>query len=93
MESVQSNLEFLSKTKGEITGIPTGWYEFDKLTSGLHENQLIILAARPAMGKTAFALNLATYVATHADKTVAIFFILIMMFICHTATRYKRQLL
>lgn len=70
---VQNNLEFLSKTKGEITGIPTGWYEFDKLTSGLHENQLIILAARPAMGKTAFALNLASYVTTHTDKSVAIF--------------------
>ena len=70
---VQSNLEFLSKTKGEITGIPTGWYELDKLTSGLHENQLIILAARPAMGKTAFALNLASYVTTHTDKSVAIF--------------------
>ncbi len=70
---VQSNLEFLSKTKGEITGIPTGWYELDKLTSGLHENQLIILAARPAMGKTAFALNLASYVTTHTNKSVAIF--------------------
>jgi len=70
---VQTNLEFLSKTKGEITGIPTGWYELDKLTSGLHENQLIILAARPAMGKTAFALNLASYVTTHTNKSVAIF--------------------
>ena len=70
---VQNNLEFLSKTKGEITGIPTGWYELDKLTSGLHENQLIILAARPAMGKTAFALNLASYVTTHTNKSVAIF--------------------
>ena len=73
LNEVQDNLETLSKSKGEITGIPTGWYEFDKLTSGLHENQLIILAARPAMGKTAFALNLATHVATHTNKTVAIF--------------------
>lgn len=73
LNDVQLNLEKLAASKGEITGIPTGWYEFDKLTSGLHENQLIILAARPAMGKTAFALNLATYVATHTDKTVAIF--------------------
>lgn len=70
---VQKNLEKLSESKGEITGIPTGWYELDKLTSGLHENQLIILAARPAMGKTAFALNLATNVAVNTDKTVAIF--------------------
>ncbi len=73
LDEVQTNLEQLSKSKGEITGVPTGWYEFDKLTSGLHENQLIILAARPAMGKTAFALNLATHVATHTNKTVAIF--------------------
>lgn len=73
LNEVQTNLEKLSTSKGDITGIPTGWYEFDKLTSGLHENQLIILAARPAMGKTAFALNLATYVATHTSKTVAIF--------------------
>lgn len=73
LDEVQANLESLFQNKGDITGVPTGWYEFDKLTSGLHENQLIILAARPAMGKTAFALNLATYVATHAKKTVAIF--------------------
>lgn len=70
---VQTNLEKLASTKGDITGIPTGWYELDKLTSGLHENQLIILAARPAMGKTALALNLATNVAINTDKTVAIF--------------------
>ena len=70
---VQKNLEKLAETKGEVTGIPTGWYELDKMTSGFHENQLIILAARPAMGKTAFALNLATNVAIKAKKTVAIF--------------------
>ncbi len=73
LTEVETNLEFLSKNKNKITGIPTGWVELDKLTSGLHNNQLIILAARPAMGKTAFALNLATYVSTHTDKTVAIF--------------------
>lgn len=73
LNDVQINLEKLSKNKGDITGIPTGWYELDKLTSGFHENQLIILAARPAMGKTAFALNLATNVAINTDKTVAIF--------------------
>ena len=73
LNAVQINLEKLAQSKGEITGIPTGWYELDKITSGLHENQLIILAARPAMGKTAFALNLATNVAINTDKTVAIF--------------------
>lgn len=73
LNSVQTNLEKLATTKGEVTGLPTGLYELDKLTSGLHENQLIILAARPAMGKTALALNLATHVGINTDKTVAIF--------------------
>ena len=70
---VQKNLQTLAETKGDITGIPTGWIDLDKITSGLHENQLIIIGARPAMGKTAFALNLATNVATSTGKTVALF--------------------
>ncbi len=63
----------MSKNKGQINGLETGWYDFDKLTTGLHPNELIIIAARPAMGKTAFALNLATHVAMTQDKTVALF--------------------
>ena len=70
---VQKNLQSLAETKGDITGLATGWTDFDKMTSGLHENQFIIIAARPAMGKTAFALNLATNVATSSKKTVAVF--------------------
>ena len=73
VNNVQRNLQILAETKGDITGIATGWADFDKMTSGLHENQLIILAARPAIGKTAFALNLATNVAIDSGKTVAIF--------------------
>ncbi len=69
----QKNLETLSKSNSEITGIATGWYDIDKLTTGLHENQLIIVAARPSMGKTAWALNLATNVATTFSKPVALF--------------------
>ncbi len=69
----QSDIETLSKQKNEITGIPTGFYDLDKVTSGLHENELIIIAARPAMGKTTFALNLATNIALNTDKTVAVF--------------------
>ena len=69
----QSDLEKLSENKNEITGVATGFYEFDKITSGLHENELIILAARPGMGKTAFALNIATNVAKNTKKAVAIF--------------------
>ena len=69
----QENLEKLCNQKGEITGLATGFYEIDKLTAGLHENELIIIAARPAMGKTAFALNIATNVAKTTNKAVALF--------------------
>jgi len=69
----QSDLEKLAAKKGELTGLPSGFYDLDKLTSGFHENELIIIAARPAMGKTAFALNIATHIAMHADKAVALF--------------------
>ncbi|WP_353989673.1 replicative DNA helicase [Pediococcus argentinicus] len=57
----------------DITGLPTGFRELDKITTGLHEDELIILAARPAVGKTAFALNIAQNVGTKTDKSVAIF--------------------
>ncbi len=73
LAKTQSDLERLSENKGEITGLATGWYDFDKLTTGLHPNEFIIIAARPAMGKTAFALNLATHVAMEQDKAVALF--------------------
>ena len=73
MKRAQENLVQLSELKGDVTGLPTGWTDIDKITSGFHENELIIIAARPAMGKTVFACNLATYIATHTDKTVALF--------------------
>ena len=73
LAKTQSDLERLSESKGEITGLATGWYDFDKLTTGLHANEFIIIAARPAMGKTAFALNLATNIAMNQDKSVAVF--------------------
>ena len=69
----QANLEKLSELGSEITGLATGFTELDRLTSGLQPNQFIIIAARPAMGKTAFALNLATYTAMHGKKSVALF--------------------
>ena len=73
MRSTQQELERLAKNQNEITGIPSGFYDLDKLTSGFHPNELIILAARPAMGKTAFGLNLAVNAAQKTDKAVAIF--------------------
>ena len=73
LAKTQADLERLSENKGEITGLSTGWYDLDKLTTGLHANEFIIIAARPAMGKTAFALNLATHVAMTQPKSVALF--------------------
>ena len=73
MKSTQARLEDLAKNDKDITGIATGFYDFDKLTSGLHENELIIVAARPAMGKTAFAVNLAVNAAINSKKNVALF--------------------
>ena len=69
----QKNIEKLSQTHGEITGLPTGFYDLDKKTSGLHAHELIILAARPGMGKTAVGLNIATNIAINAKKVVALF--------------------
>lgn len=69
----QSDLEKLSQTKNEITGIATGFYDLDRITSGLHENELIIIAARPGMGKTAFALNLLVNMSINSNKPVALF--------------------
>ncbi|MGV3007221.1 replicative DNA helicase [Streptococcus pluranimalium] len=66
-------IEERANQKSQITGLATGFYDFDKLTTGLHEDNLIILAARPAMGKTAFALNIAQNVAIKSGKPVAIF--------------------
>ena len=73
LAKAESDLERLSEHKGEITGLSTGWYDLDRITTGLHPNEFIIIAARPAMGKTAFALNLATHVAMTQDKSVALF--------------------
>ena len=73
LTSAQQNIEKLSLNGGDVTGLSTGFDEIDKRTSGLHANELIIVAARPAMGKTAFALNLATNVAIRNNKTVAVF--------------------
>lgn len=73
LTEAQLNLEKLSQAEGMLTGITTGFDDLDKVTTGLHDNELIILAARPAMGKTAWALNLAVNVATRENKTVALF--------------------
>ena len=66
-------IERSSKTKGTVTGIPTGFIDLDYKTSGLQPSDLILVAARPSMGKTAFVLNIAQHVAFRSNKTVAIF--------------------
>ena len=66
-------IEKASKNKGTVTGIPTGFIDLDYKLSGLQPSDLILLAARPSMGKTAFVLNLAQYMAFKVNKTVAIF--------------------
>lgn len=67
------NIELSAKTTGNVTGLPTGFTDLDTKTAGFHGSELILIAARPAMGKTAFELNIAQYMAFRKDVTVAIF--------------------
>ena len=66
-------IEKASKSKGTVTGIPTGFIDLDYKLSGLQPSDLILVAARPSMGKTAFVLNIAQYVAFKKDRATAIF--------------------
>ena len=66
-------IENAAKTSGTVTGIPTGFIDLDYRTAGLQPSDLILIAARPSMGKTAFVLNIAQYVAFHEDMCTAIF--------------------
>ncbi|MFB7138430.1 MULTISPECIES: replicative DNA helicase [unclassified Bacillus (in: firmicutes)] len=68
-----SKIETLFNQRGETTGVPTGFTDLDRMTAGFQPNDLIIVAARPSVGKTAFALNIAQNVATKTDENVAIF--------------------
>ncbi|GEM05185.1 replicative DNA helicase [Halolactibacillus miurensis] len=70
---VYDNIEQLHEKSGDVTGIPTGFKDLDHITSGFQRNDLIIVAARPSVGKTAFALNVAQNVAIKTDENVAIF--------------------
>ncbi|MEC0093745.1 replicative DNA helicase [Paenibacillus macquariensis subsp. defensor] len=70
---VFDKVEMLHENKGGTSGIPTGFVDLDKMTNGFQRNDLIIVAARPSVGKTAFALNIAQNVAVRANETVAIF--------------------
>src|SRR2546427_10407785 len=75
-EQVMSSLESIEKlfeNKGAITGVSTGFRDLDKLTSGLHSSEMIVIAARPSMGKTALAMNIAEHAAIEVKLPVAIF--------------------
>ncbi|MGD6804598.1 replicative DNA helicase [Rossellomorea vietnamensis] len=67
------NIELLHNRTEDVTGIPTGFADLDEMTAGFQRNDLIIVAARPSVGKTAFALNIAQNVAVKTDENVAIF--------------------
>ncbi len=67
------SMEKLYETKGALTGISTGLRDFDRLTSGLHAGEMIVIAARPSMGKTALAMNIAEHVAINEKLPVAVF--------------------
>ncbi|KRM96995.1 replicative DNA helicase [Liquorilactobacillus aquaticus DSM 21051] len=73
LNSTIEQIDKLYQNDEDITGLATGYNELDKMTAGLQPDNLIILAARPAVGKTAFALNIAQNVGTKTDQTVAIF--------------------
>jgi replicative DNA helicase len=72
MEAIEQ-IERLYENRGSVTGLPTGFVELDRMTSGLHPAEMIVIAARPSMGKTALAMNIAEHVAMDVGKPVAVF--------------------
>jgi len=73
VQSSFATIEKLQQHKGMVTGVPTGFVDLDEMTSGLQPSDLVLVAARPSMGKTSFVLNVAQHVGTHTDKTVGFF--------------------
>lgn len=71
--STFDQIEELSRLKGKIAGVPTGIYDLDRMLTGLHGGELVLVGARPAMGKTAMALGVARFAAVKANRSVAIF--------------------
>ena len=73
LKEAMEKIDELNAFEGDITGIPTGYQDFDRLTAGLQPSDLIIVAGRPAMGKTTFAMNIAEHAAIKHGKSVAVF--------------------
>ena len=66
-------VDLLFQSDNPVTGLPTGWVDFDEMTAGLQPGELVVVAGRPSMGKTAFAMNIAEYAAIHVKCPVAVF--------------------
>ncbi len=73
VQSSFATIEKLQQHKGMVTGVPTGFVDLDEMTSGLQPSDLVLVAARPSMGKTSFVLNIAQHVGTNTDMTVGFF--------------------
>ena len=73
LKRAREQLDFLAKNKSSVSGLPTGFKSLDRATTGFHDGEVIIIAARPGMGKTAFSLNLAVGAAKSTKKAIAIF--------------------
>lgn len=73
LRSLISHIEFLEKNKGNLIGLSTGWADLDRLTNGLQNSDMIVIAGRPAMGKSTVAMNIAEHVAVNQKKTVLVF--------------------
>src|SRR6187455_2041892 len=73
VQSSFATIEKLQQHKGLVTGVPTGFVDLDEMTSGLQPSDLILVAARPSMGKTSFVLNVAQHIGTSTDMTVGFF--------------------
>ncbi len=73
VQSSFTTIEKLQQQKGMVTGVPTGFVDLDEMTSGLQPSDLVLVAARPSMGKTSFVLNIAQHVGTSTDMTVGFF--------------------
>jgi replicative DNA helicase len=90
-DNAWNRINYLHENPGILTGLPTGFVDFDNMTSGLQPADLIVVAGRPSMGKTAFALNIAEHAGTKLKKTVGIFSLemskeqLMLRFICSEA--------
>ena len=82
----------LAQRHGKITGVPSGFLDLDRMTNGFQKSDLIIVASRPAMGKSSFAMNIAQHAAVHAEKTVVVFSLemsseqLVMRMLCTEAS-------